>query len=108
MSIPVIASEAKQSSFVATSKKAGLLRRFAPRNDDEKAVPLNRLARIRHRRRQAAIHRNRLAVDVARLVARQEQSHRREFMRLAGALERIELADLVLGAALLGAVEHGL
>jgi hypothetical protein len=29
----VIASEAKQSSFVA-AKKAGLLRRLAPRNDE--------------------------------------------------------------------------
>jgi hypothetical protein len=29
----VIASEAKQSSFLRRTKKAGLLRRFAPRND---------------------------------------------------------------------------
>jgi hypothetical protein len=29
----VIASEAKQSSFLRRDKKAGLLRRFAPRND---------------------------------------------------------------------------
>src|SRR5262245_53467622 len=29
----VIASEAKQSSFLGCNKKAGLLRRFAPRND---------------------------------------------------------------------------
>jgi hypothetical protein len=29
----VIASEAKQSSFLAVAKEAGLLRRFAPRND---------------------------------------------------------------------------
>jgi hypothetical protein len=33
MSIPVIASKAKQSSFFRRDKKAGLLRRFAPRND---------------------------------------------------------------------------
>jgi hypothetical protein len=31
--VAVIASEAKQSSFFA-KQKAGLLRRFAPRNDD--------------------------------------------------------------------------
>jgi hypothetical protein len=31
----VIASEAKQSSFLAVVKKAGLLRRVAPRNDVE-------------------------------------------------------------------------
>src|SRR4051794_4584836 len=31
--LPVIASEAKQSSFLRQGKKAGLLRRFAPRND---------------------------------------------------------------------------
>jgi hypothetical protein len=30
----VIASEAKQSSFGAEKQKAGLLRRFAPRNDE--------------------------------------------------------------------------
>jgi hypothetical protein len=36
----VIASEAKQSSFLETQRrrKAGLLRRFAPRNDGEKRV----------------------------------------------------------------------
>src|SRR5260370_799796 len=33
----VIASDAKQSSFVAATKKAGLLRRVAPRNDGERA-----------------------------------------------------------------------
>src|SRR5258708_5942750 len=33
----VIAREAKQSSFVAATKKAGLLRRVAPRNDGERA-----------------------------------------------------------------------
>ena len=33
VSPPVIASEAKQSSFLSRDKKAGLLRRFAPRND---------------------------------------------------------------------------
>jgi hypothetical protein len=32
--LAVIASEAKQSSFRAATQKAGLLRRFAPRNDD--------------------------------------------------------------------------
>ncbi|HET6838725.1 MAG TPA: hypothetical protein VFH41_03210, partial [Bradyrhizobium sp.] len=31
--LAVIASEAKQSSFLLRDKKAGLLRRFAPRND---------------------------------------------------------------------------
>src|SRR5215813_13364955 len=34
-SFSVIASEAKQSSFLACGSKAGLLRRFAPRNDAE-------------------------------------------------------------------------
>src|ERR1700710_881462 len=68
----------------------------------------NRLPRIRHRRCKPAIDRDRLAVDVGGVVARQEQAHRREFMRLAGALQRIELADLVLRAAFLGAVEHWL
>src|SRR5262249_50755530 len=71
-------------------------------------LQLNRLTRIRHRRSEAAVYRNRLAVDVTRLVARQEQSHRREFVRLSRTLERVELADLVLRAALLGAVEHWL
>src|SRR5262245_57384942 len=64
---------------------------------------LNRLPRIRHRRGQSAVHRNRLAVDIRGLVACQKQSHRGEFVRLARPLERIELADLVGGAALLGA-----
>jgi hypothetical protein len=34
----VIASEAKQSIFCTTGQKAGLLRRFAPRNDGTRAV----------------------------------------------------------------------
>src|ERR1700682_234407 len=58
---------------------------------------LNRLARIWHRRRQAAIDRDRLSVDVGGVVAGEKQSHRRQFMRLAGALERVELPDLAVG-----------
>src|SRR5258708_5952183 len=67
--------------------------------------PLNRLPRIGHRRGEAAIDRDRLTVDVGRLVAGEEQSHRRQFMRLAGALQGIELADPAVGAALPGVVE---
>ena len=48
--------------------------------------PLNRLPRIRHRGGEAAVDREGLAVDVGRLVAGKEQSHRRQFVRLAGAL----------------------
>src|SRR6267142_7179747 len=66
---------------------------------------LNRLARIRHRGGEAAIDRDRLAIDVGRIIAGEKQSHRRQFVRLAGALERVELADLAVGAALLGIVE---
>ena len=40
---PVIASEAKQSSFLSRCKKAGLLRRFAPRNDGRRRIPAARL-----------------------------------------------------------------
>jgi hypothetical protein len=39
---------------------------------------LNRLARIWHRRRQAAIDRDRLSVDVGGVVAGEKQSHRRQ------------------------------
>src|ERR1700712_1365216 len=77
-----------------------LMERGSPRSD--------RPSRIRHRGGKAAVDRDRLAVDIGRVVARKKQSHRREFVRLAGALQRIELADLVLGAAFLGAVEHRL
>ncbi len=45
---------------------------------------LNRLACIRHRGGEAAIDRDRLSVDIGRIVAGEEQSHRRQFMRLAG------------------------
>src|SRR5258708_32999242 len=61
----------------------------APRNDE-----LNRLSRIRHRGGEAAVDRDRLSVDIGRIVAGEKKSHCRELMRLAGALERIELADL--------------
>src|SRR5712691_8881491 len=71
-------------------------------------VRLNRLPRIWHRRGEAAVDGECLAVDIGRLVARKEQAHRRDLVRLAGALQGIELADLVLRAALLGAVEHRL
>src|SRR5438105_5079354 len=71
-------------------------------------VRLNRLARIRHRCGEAAVDGDRLAVDVLRFVARQKQSHRRKLVRLSRALQRIELADLVLGAARLRVVEDRL
>src|SRR6266436_3005029 len=76
------------------------------RDDVLIARRLNRLPRIRHRRREAAVDRDRLTVDVGRLVAGEEQSHRRQFVRLARALQGIELADLAVGAALLGIVEY--
>ena len=38
--LPVIASEAKQSSLLRRNKKAGLLRRSAPRNDGEERPSL--------------------------------------------------------------------
>src|SRR6266403_897776 len=68
----------------------------------------NRLSRIRHRGGEAAVDRDRLSVDIGRIVAGEKKSHCRELMRLAGALERVELADLVVGAALLGIVEDRL
>src|SRR5579883_2987395 len=69
---------------------------------------LDRLAGIWHGSGKAAIDRNRLAVDIGGLVAEEEQAHRRQLARLAGPLERIELADLALSAAFLGAVENRL
>src|SRR5260221_11132546 len=83
-------------------RRYGLLR-FA-RNDGV-GLSLNRFARIRHRRRQAAIDRDRLSVDIGRVVAGEEQSHRRQFVRLPGALQGVELADLAVGAARLRIVE---
>src|SRR5712691_46837 len=71
-------------------------------------VRLNRFPRVRHRRGEAAVDGECLAVDIGRLVACEEQAHRRDLVRLAGALQGIELTDLVLRAALLGAVEHRL
>src|ERR1700679_1359419 len=64
--------------------------------------------RHRQRARQPAVHRDRMAVDVGRLVARQEQRGRRDLFGVAIAAQRIELADLVVGAALAGAVEDRL
>src|ERR1700682_2903102 len=58
---------------------------------------LNRLARIWHRRRQAAIDRDRLSVDVGGVVAGEKQSHRRQFMRLAGALARVGVPGFAAG-----------
>src|SRR4029079_1699582 len=67
---------------------------------------LNRFTRIRHRGRKTAVDRDRLAVDIGSVVAGEEQSHRGEFVRLPGAFQGVELADLVGGAALLGAIEY--
>src|SRR5712671_5457253 len=53
---------------------------------------LDRLPRIRHRRGEAAIDGDRLSVDVGRFVVCQKQSHRGQFVRLAGALQWIELS----------------
>ncbi len=57
---------------------------------------------------EPAIDRKRLAVDVGGFIAEQEQPHRREFVRLPCPLQRIELADLALGAALLAPSKIGL
>src|SRR6516162_2882394 len=72
------------------------------------AVGLHRLPRIWHRGRKAAVDGERLAVDIRRLVACEEQAHRGDLVRLAGALQGIELADLVRGAALGRTVEDRL
>src|SRR6185312_1713459 len=92
----------------AGSMESGPAPDGASRNDDRRGRRLNRPSRIRHRRGEAAIDGERLAVNVGRLVAREEQRHRRDLVRLAGALQGIELADLVGSTALLGAVEHRL
>src|SRR5712691_11696582 len=89
----------------AEGRTRSLLAMTFPNRTSSSKTELNRLARIRHRCRQAAIDRDRLSVDIGRIVAGEEQSHRRQFMRLAGALQGIELADLAVGAALLGIVE---
>src|SRR5438128_1058787 len=112
MSFRVIASVATLLRLLRKLRRVGVRRSVSSLSllaiTAGRPVRLNRLPRVRHRRGEAAIHRNRLAVDVRRLVAGQKQSHRRQLMRLAGALERIELADLVLGAALLGAIKYRL
>src|SRR6516165_2009186 len=71
-------------------------------------VSLYRLARVRHRCSEATIDGKRLTVDVGRLVAGEKERHRRNLVRLARALQRVELPDLVGCAALFGAVEHRL
>src|SRR4051812_2405221 len=102
---------ALQSRGPCASTLCGLLgpgsaeRHCVPHRVWDTSAVLNRFPRIRHRRREAAVDRERLAIDIRRFVAGQKQTHRRELVWLAGALERVELADLVLGAALLGAVE---
>src|SRR5581483_1326181 len=58
------------------------------------------------RARKAPIDRDGLAVDVGRLVARQEERHGGDLLGLARALERVQLADLVGGAVLAGALEN--
>ncbi len=60
------------------------------------------------RARQAAIDGDRLAVDVRCLVAGKEQCHMGDLLRLAIASERVELADLLIGAARTGNVEDRL
>src|SRR5258708_26564480 len=69
----VIASEAKQSISPRKERMdcfVALLLAMTALN------PLNRFPRIRHRRGQAAVDRDRLAVDIGRLVAGEAQSHR--------------------------------
>jgi len=43
---------------------------------------LNRFARMRRRRRKAAVDRDRLSIDIGCVVAGEEQSHRRQLVRL--------------------------
>ena len=48
------------------------------------------------RRRQSAVHRKRLSVDIGRIVTRQKQRHSRNLFRPARALHCIQLADLAI------------
>src|SRR3546814_1348176 len=53
------------------------------------------LARHRMRAGEAAIDRDRLSVDIACLIAREEQRDIGEFLGLCGAAQRVQLAELV-------------
>lgn len=64
--------------------------------------------RERQRAGKAAINRESLTVDVGRLVACQEQRHGGDFLRRAGALQRVELPDLVLRTTLARSLEDRL
>src|ERR1700722_18845780 len=52
----------------------------ALRTGRERIERLNRFSRVWHRGGEAAIDRERLAVDIGRLVAGEEQSHRRDLV----------------------------
>src|SRR5215472_9663159 len=60
------------------------------------------------RARQPAVDRNRLAVHVGTFIARQERGDGSNLLRMTVARERIELTDLLVRAALAGAVEDHL
>src|SRR5690606_32933967 len=59
------------------------------------------LPRHRMRAGKTAVYRDRLSVDIARLVACEEESDIGELLGLAGTLQRIELPDLVCDALFL-------
>src|SRR3546814_18264741 len=54
-----------------------------------------KLARHRVRAGESAVDRDRLSVDIARLIAREEERDIGELLRLRGAAQRIELAELM-------------
>lgn len=87
--------------------------RVKPAHDEQKlAAPspfwgegLAARQRERMRAREPAVDRDRLAVHVGGFIARQERGHGGNFFRIAVARERIELPDLLVSAALAGALE---
>src|SRR5580693_5469394 len=60
---------------------------------------LQRIGRLKGSERES------LAVNIGRLVAGEEQRHRRDFLWRTGALQRIELADLMPFAGFAGTVK---
>src|SRR6516162_2306693 len=99
---PDIPGSEASTAGLRAPKALPVLLAHSPGEDERKS---NRLACVRHRRSEAAIDRKCLTVDVGRFVARQEQSHRRNLLGLARALQRIELTDLVMRSAILRTVE---
>src|SRR5262249_48546724 len=79
----------RSDKAISSNAKTKAARTMRPGRSDYR---LDRFARIGHGGSEASVDGKCLAIDIGGLVAGEEESHRRDLVRLTGALQWIQLA----------------